>query len=107
MTDFEQFWARFPRKVGRLAAEQRFTVARKRASQEDIIAGVDRYLQSKPAYADWCHPKTWLAQGRWMDEQDATPGRLDTSWLCRHTPTCGNRATCAFVTMRNSQRKAG
>lgn len=24
----------------------------------------------KPTYADYCHPKTWLHQGRWMDEAD-------------------------------------
>lgn len=34
--------------------------------------GVRRYLTSKPAYADWAHPETWLNKGRWMDEPDKT-----------------------------------
>lgn len=91
MTEFEQFWTRYPRKVGRLVAEQKFKAARKQATLEDILAGVDRYVASKPEYADWCHPKTWLSQGRWMDEPDRRSG-VDRrqSRECEHSPRCPN-----------------
>lgn len=44
--------------------------ARKLATDAEILAGVEQYKKSKPAYADYCHPATWLNQGRWMDEPD-------------------------------------
>ncbi len=96
MTEFEQFWERYPRKVGRLVAEEKFRKARKLASLAVILAGVDRYLQHKPAYADWAHPKTWLSQGRWMDEPDRRSGEeRRQSWdgwqeRCQHVPKCGS-----------------
>ncbi len=68
MTDFDQWWAKYPRKVGKLAAEKAYQKARTLATVDDLIDGIDRYLQMKPEYADFCHPTTWLTQGRWMDE---------------------------------------
>mgnify|MGYP001616411375 CR=1 FL=1 len=66
--DFTEFWAIYPRKVGKLAAEKAYAKARQVASQEELLAGVERYKRNKPGYADWCHPRTWLVQGRWLDE---------------------------------------
>jgi hypothetical protein len=84
---FDQFWQQYPRKVGKLAARAQFERALKIASVEQIVAGVERYKRLKPAYADWCHPKTWLHQGRWMDEPDtpATVEQAETSeeWMRR------------------------
>lgn len=71
--DFERFWAAFPRKVGKLAAQRAWMKAVQFATLEEILAGVERYKAMKPAYADWCHPATWLHQGRWMDEPDSAP----------------------------------
>jgi len=70
---FNQFWSVFPLKVGKLAAEQSFKKAIRMATVDEILAGVERYKKSKPEYADWCHPKTWLNQGRWMDEAPEAP----------------------------------
>ncbi len=67
---FEDFWFSYPRKVGKLAAEKAYTKALKQAAPDVIWAGLQLYLKTKPAYADWCHPATWLNQGRWMDEPD-------------------------------------
>lgn len=114
MTEFEAFWAEFPRKTGKLAAIEKFKQARKIASVEDIMAGVRRYVVSKPEYADWCHPKTWLSQGRWMDEPDRRVGGDRRAhqpeqfapdlyaWQCPHTPRCGNRSTCRVVAARQT-----
>lgn len=90
MDEFEIFWRRFPRRVGKLAALKAYGKARKLASAEQIVQGVDRYIANKPAYADWCHPVTFLSQGRWMDEYE--PSADD--WTCPHTPTCESRWRC-------------
>lgn len=69
--DFADFWSHCPAKVGKLAAQKEYEKARKRGAQhEAIVDGLERYKQHKPAYADWCHPRTFLSQGRWLDEYD-------------------------------------
>jgi len=101
--EFGRFWAKYPRKVGKLAAEKKFGAARKRASFDELMAGVDRYIATKPAWAEWCYPKTWLEQGRWLDEPDGQmalfPWRPETPSAryvlpCPHTPACETRRQC-------------
>jgi len=78
---FQEFWALYPRKVGRLAALKEYIRARRHASQAELLDGVAEYIKMKPAYADWCHPRTWLSQGRWMDE--ATPAEASGTQTTR------------------------
>lgn len=67
--EFVVFWERYPRKVGKLAAEKAYQRARKSGvTQQQILDGIDRYMANKPEYADWAHPTTWLNQGRWDDD---------------------------------------
>ncbi len=68
--DFAAFWALYPRKVKKLLAEPAYRKALKQATHEEIMAGLQTYLKTKPAYADWAHPTSWLNAGRWMDEPD-------------------------------------
>lgn len=68
--DFTAFWALYPRKVGKLAAQPAYKKALRHATHDEIMEGVRRYLNGKRSYADWAHPTTWLNQGRWMDEPD-------------------------------------
>ena len=71
--EFSEWWSKYPRKVGKLAALKAFVIVRRNgASLEDLLAGITRYVQHKPAYADWCYPVTFLRQGRWMDSYDDT-----------------------------------
>lgn len=70
-TDFDTFWKAYPRKVGKLAAQKAYRRARSLASPGELLAGVEAYIAHKPAYADFCHPATWLNQGRWMDDYGA------------------------------------
>lgn len=99
---FSQFWAAFPRKVGKLAAIKEWNKLNVDPQFEaEILAGVERYKRTKPAYADWCHPRTWLSQGRWTDQVEpvvttqaatmsgAWNGEL-ASWIreCTHEPRC-------------------
>ena len=93
--DFNDFWARYPRRIGKLAALAAYQKARKSGvTQQQLLDGIGRYVANKPAYADWAHPKTWLSQGRYLDEYDApavTPVDDIRSW-CQHSRGCPNRA---------------
>lgn len=108
MTDFDVFWQRYPRRIGRIAAQKAYVKARKTATADDIIAGVDRYIAHKPQYADYCHPTTWLNQGRWMDEYTAPVnihvGAYDP-FRCPHTPPCEGRWRCHQRTEMDAMRK--
>lgn len=53
-----------------MAAMKAFAKALKVASADDISAGVDRYIRNKPEWQAFCHPETFLNQGRWMDEYE-------------------------------------
>jgi len=92
-SEFEAFWLTFPRHTGKLAAQKSYKKARTMASAQQLLDGVDTYRHTKPAYADWCHPATWLNQGRWMDE----PDRPREDWACQHTPHCNGRHECATL----------
>lgn len=68
---FTEFWAIYPRKVGKGAARSAW---RKRAGVplETILAAVERQTASEQWTRDGGqyipHPATWLNQGRWEDE---------------------------------------
>ena len=55
---FELFWQKYPRKVGKGTARSAYRSALKRASVEEIAAGLNRYLASKPERQFTKHPKT-------------------------------------------------
>lgn len=90
---FQQFWQVFPRRTAKLAAMKAWDKAVRLDTPENIIAGVERYKRNKPDYADWCHPATFLNQGRWMDEDDAPVQKPKDDWYdeCRrlHAGACG------------------
>ena len=94
--EFATFWQRYPRKVGKLAAEKAYRQARTRASAQQLLDGVERYVRTKPAYADWAHPRTWLSQGRWLDEADAPPVQVLSDAGCDCEPSCGSKAAHAI-----------
>jgi len=84
--DFDVFWHAFPRKVGKLAAKKEYDKVRRGGiGQDELLDGVAQYVRSKPSYADWCHPRTWLSQGRWMDE---APKASTNGNGCDHEPRC-------------------
>jgi hypothetical protein len=66
--DFELWWKAYPHKVGKEAARQKYRLALARASPEELLAGVQRYVADKPPDRPWCNPATWLHQSRWLDE---------------------------------------
>jgi len=103
--DFEAFWRAYPNRVGKLAAEKAYVKARKTASAAELLSGIARYLLNKPAYADFCHPATWLNQGRWLDEALEKPrsARSDGGMRCPHTPTCQRFKDCTEKILREAR----
>ncbi|MCJ2009787.1 DUF1376 domain-containing protein [Methylobacterium sp. J-092] len=70
---FDLFWAEYPEKVGKDPARKSFATVRKsrRVTFAALMDGLARYQASKPADRNWCHPTTWLNQGRWSDQPAA------------------------------------
>ena len=71
--EFETFYSQYPRKIAPAKARQAYRAARKKATLTDILAGLDTYKRTKPAYADWAHPSTWLNGERWLDQAEPDP----------------------------------
>lgn len=84
-SDFLDFYAAYPRHVGKDAARRAFVKAVKAGTPAaDIIEGARRYAAATAAAGTEiryvAHPATWLNAGRWSDDmQDAAPVEL-TPW---------------------------
>lgn len=102
VSDFDHFWASYPRRTAKLTAVKAYERARRLASADDIMAGVERYKQRKPEYADWCHPATWLNQGRWMDEPDLEPVKAD---IRGHVPPCKTNTDCLAKVFADAKKE--
>lgn len=94
--EFDRFWAIYPHRKAKLDAQKAYQQARKLASPEEILAGVERYLRSKPDWQAWAFPASWLRAGRWMDEHEVPAvGRPYVDWWAEcqelHGGTCQKR----------------
>lgn len=113
MTDFNAFWSRYPRKVGKLAAMKAYEKALKMATHEQIMAGVELYRQHMPSEMQYVpHASSWLNAGRWMDEyEDVKPKTVlravdrfvaDPTWDaardCPHGKGHETRGLCQSIT---------
>lgn len=70
--DFENFWKEYPNRVGEPAAKAAFSKAMKRASIDEIMAGVRAYA-AKTDDRQWCNPVKWLSEDRWRDRPAKPP----------------------------------
>ncbi|HEV2097633.1 MAG TPA: hypothetical protein VGR45_01770 [Stellaceae bacterium] len=66
--EFAAWWRAYPHKVDKGHAEKAFVKARRIASLEELLAGVQRYIRDKRQTVPWCNPATWLNGKRWLDE---------------------------------------
>lgn len=75
--DFRAFWAVYPRRVAKDAAEKSFGKAWRKVGTENplavILAGIERALPGWDDPQFIPHPATWLNQGRWADEEPPPP----------------------------------
>nr|DAO49093.1 MAG TPA: replisome organizer protein [Caudoviricetes sp.] len=84
-SDFLDFYAVYPRHVGKEAARRAFVKAVKAGTPAaEIVEGARRYANATTAAGTEtryvAHPATWLNAGRWSDDmQDAAPVEL-TPW---------------------------
>ena len=64
---FAEYWAVYPRKVGKLDAQKALKKALKLDTFENIMSGLRSYKwpEDKQFIP---YPATWLNAGRWMDE---------------------------------------
>ena len=70
---FEEFWTRYPRKIGKGAARPKYARALRLATHEDIMEGLERFIVAQPWEGNikFCpYPATWLFQERWEDEHE-------------------------------------
>jgi len=77
--DFQRFWAQYPKKVAKLAAQKAFAQAVKKVAPNVILAGALRYAAERDGQDSKFtkHPATWLNKGCWDDEASpaSAPGR--------------------------------
>lgn len=71
---FEKFWEAYPNKTGKPSAERAFSQAIKRASPDEIMAGVRAYA-AKTDDRQWCSPVKWLSDDRWKDQPAKPPDK--------------------------------
>lgn len=66
--EFAEFWATYPRTVGKPKARIAFDGALRRASFEEILAGAKRYAEDPNREDEFtAHPTTWLHRDGWDD----------------------------------------
>ena len=76
--EFDDFWREYPKKEGKKPAFKAFTSALRRASYEDILAGVIRYKTSDKVRRGYI-----MLASRWLNEDH---------WEDYHTPSADSEA---------------
>lgn len=67
-SDFAEWWAIYPNKVGKGQAEPAYRRARKSVDARTLIEGVRHYARDKPPDRQWKNPATWLNGRCWEDQ---------------------------------------
>ena len=95
MNGFEDFWAAYPRKAGKLAAKREWDRIHPTPEVIQQIAAAlawQRETWDDPVYIP--HPRTWLHQGRWMDEPARPIEAQPKPDMHGHVPPCRTRDEC-------------
>jgi hypothetical protein len=102
--EFEKWWEGVWLKVGKFAAKREYIKARKTVTADALLAGRDAYQRSKPQWQAWAHPRTWLYQGRWLDELPGVRETQATDWFqeCQEL----HHGACGLSRWRHHERKA-
>lgn len=72
----DQFWLAYPAKTAKkagLKALDRIALAKSGPSFAELMAGLERYVRTKPPDWAWAHAATWLNGERWTDEAEIIP----------------------------------
>jgi hypothetical protein len=83
LSAFDKFWEVYPRKIGKAAALKAFEKASKKTEPELIIEKVILWVSQGilPEMQFIPHPTTWLNQGRWEDDLEATSQKRNASTI--------------------------
>ena len=69
---FDEFWHRYPRKVGKGHAQKAYAKAIKKVDHDELIYALSQQIPAmeskEPQYRP--HPATWLNSERWNDEPE-------------------------------------
>ncbi len=104
--EFEDWWEGVWLKVGKFAAKREYLKARKTATQQTLLLARDAYQRNKPGWQAWAHPRTWLFQGRWLDEmpgdREFQQEKVDWFQQCQEM----HNGECGLNRWRHEDRKA-
>ena len=69
---FDEFWQRYPRKIGKGAAHKAYAKATRKAGHDDLMFGLSQQLPAMQAQEQRYipHAATWLNAERWNDEPE-------------------------------------
>jgi hypothetical protein len=91
LAEFERWYESYPRKKSRGAAERAYRAARKIATAEELLAGVERFKATlngtEPRFI--AHPASWLNGKRWLDDDVAGPDKTDPKYWEQHDDDSG------------------
>lgn len=85
VSEFDEFWAAYPRKTDKGNAKKAWLKALKKKPAEQIIAAAAAYAATKPEPKFTAHPTTWLNGERWDDELARSPTE-PTRWYPPEVP---------------------
>lgn len=81
--DFARFWAAYPNRKGKRAAEKAWPAAVKRAGSADVLIDAAlRFAESRRGQDQrfTAHPTTWLNQDRYLDEVATSTTNEESPW---------------------------
>lgn len=105
--DFSRFWAAYPKRVARLDALKAWNQLNPSSEQVEEILNAVAWQVRQPSWLKdggqyVPYPASWIRQGRWLDEADATVA----AYACPHRPTCADgRWRCERKTEMEAFRK--
>jgi uncharacterized protein YdaU (DUF1376 family) len=69
---FVDFWAHYPRKIGKASASKAFAKAAKKHNTDDILFGLSQQIEAMKSKDQKFipHAATWLNAERWIDEPE-------------------------------------
>lgn len=105
MTDFDVFWAKYPKRVAKLEAQKAW--AKLQPPITDVLAALDWQTLEWDDVRFVPHPATWIRAGRWMDEQPKVSAPAVKADMHGHVPPCRSINECiAKVIADGRQLKA-
>ena len=99
---FDEFWFKYPRKIGKSICSNKYIIALKKTNHDQIMKSLDAHVKSwKDTDIEFIpHPSTWLNQERWDDvvatqevkSKPKTFRKTKTGLYIAYCLKCGNKA---------------